>query len=298
MKKYLIYKHTNKRNGKSYIGQTHYENPELRWYRGSNGSAYKSSPKFYNAILAEPDGFEGFTHEVLQKNIPESEVDKLERYYIALYDTINNGYTISSGGNDHTYNSAVIYQLDEYKNILAIYNSFTDAEDKTGIAGKNLVAACKGRLKSCGGFYWCYEQDYKNFVIKKSIKLHATIPVYQLDIDKNIISEYNTITEAAAAVNGNSSKISLCCSGKCCTAYGYYWCTKANYDYFTPQLPTSSPKPKAILQLDLNNNIVATFNSASEAATILGIKNLRSKICLCCCGKQKTAGGYIWKYKE
>ena len=77
------------------------------------------------------------------------------------------------------------------------------------------------------------------------------------------------------------------------SSYGYYWCTKANYDYFTPQLPTSSPKPKAILQLDLNNNIVATFNSASEAATILGIKNLRSKICLCCCGKQKTAGGYI-----
>ena len=121
--KWSIYKHTNKRNGKSYIGQTHYANPELRWYNGKNGKAYISSPKFYNAILAEPDGFEGFTHEVLQRNISEAEIDELEKYYITLYDSIKNGYNISPGGNDHTYTSVTIYQLDEEKTILAVYSS-------------------------------------------------------------------------------------------------------------------------------------------------------------------------------
>ena len=193
MKTYLIYKHTNKRNGKSYIGQTHYANPELRWYNGKNGKAYISSPKFYNAILAEPDGFEGFTHEVLQRNISEAEIDELEKYYITLYDSIKNGYNISPGGNDHTYTSVTIYQLDEEKTILAVYSSFKDAEDSTGLPNKNLVAACKGRLKSCGGYYWCYEQDYDNFVVRKSPKLLAKRNRLQLIIIKCLFTVWKCL---------------------------------------------------------------------------------------------------------
>ena len=215
-----------------------------------------------------------------------------------MYDSINNGYNISSGGNDHTYNSVVIYKLDENKNILAIYNSFKDAEDKTGISNKNLVAACKGRLKSCGGFYWCYAYDYEHFNIRKSTKLNAVVPVYQLDKDKNILAKYVTITEAAKAVGGSPSKISQCCYGKRCTAYGYYWCTAANYDCFTLRLPTSSSKPKAVTQFDTAGNMLNSFESATIAAVSLGNSNLRSKISMCCNGKRHTAGGYSWKYKE
>lgn len=43
MKKFIIYKHTNKINNKIYIGQTS-QIPERRWRE--NGSGYKDSPKF------------------------------------------------------------------------------------------------------------------------------------------------------------------------------------------------------------------------------------------------------------
>lgn len=52
---------------------------------------------------------------------------------------------------------------------------------------------------------------------------------------------------------------------------------------------------KPVLQLDLNNNIINRFSSASEAERYLGGKG--SHIGCCCLGKRKTAYGYRWKYE-
>ena len=45
-KKWTVYMHTNKFNGKKYIGITS-RDVKLRWI---NGLGYKNSPHFYNAI--------------------------------------------------------------------------------------------------------------------------------------------------------------------------------------------------------------------------------------------------------
>lgn len=52
---------------------------------------------------------------------------------------------------------------------------------------------------------------------------------------------------------------------------------------------------KPVLQLDLNNNIINRFSSASEAERYL--KGKGSHIGCCCLGKRKTAYGYRWKYE-
>ena len=82
MKEYYIYKHTNKTNGKSYIGQT--SNIKSRWRE----SSYKNNRKFYNAL--KKYGWDNFTHEILEV-CDENNVDERERYYIQFYDSINNG---------------------------------------------------------------------------------------------------------------------------------------------------------------------------------------------------------------
>jgi hypothetical protein len=53
---------------------------------------------------------------------------------------------------------------------------------------------------------------------------------------------------------------------------------------------------KVIIQLDLNNNFIKEWSSAIDIQRALGIKN--SDICTCCKGRQKTAKGFIWKYKN
>lgn len=52
---------------------------------------------------------------------------------------------------------------------------------------------------------------------------------------------------------------------------------------------------KPVLQLDLDNNIINRFSSASEAERYLGGKG--SHVGCCCLGKRKTAYGYRWKYE-
>lgn len=48
-------------------------------------------------------------------------------------------------------------------------------------------------------------------------------PVVQLDLEHNIIREFDYLRKAAKAVNGNPGPISNVCKGKQKTAYGYKW---------------------------------------------------------------------------
>ena len=61
---WCIYKHTNKTNGKVYIGQT-CQKPEDRW---QCGNGYTHNPYFYAAIR-KYDWQTGFTHEIIEEDI-------------------------------------------------------------------------------------------------------------------------------------------------------------------------------------------------------------------------------------
>ena len=93
-KKYCIYKHTNKINGKIYIGQT-CQKPEYRW---NHGEGYKGSPRFYSAIQSY--GWENFEHEILFINLTFEEANKLEYFLIKKYKSneLQYGYNLESGG--------------------------------------------------------------------------------------------------------------------------------------------------------------------------------------------------------
>ena len=53
---------------------------------------------------------------------------------------------------------------------------------------------------------------------------------------------------------------------------------------------------KSVVQLSLNNEYIAEFKNTHDIERELNIFN--SSISLCCRGKQKTAGGYRWMYKN
>lgn len=59
---------------------------------------------------------------------------------------------------------------------------------------------------------------------------------------------------------------------------------------------SSNATSKPVLQLYNNGSIKAEFKNAGEASIATGAN--RRKIYECCNGKQKTCGGWKWKYKE
>lgn len=92
-----IYLLRNIINNKIYIGQTA-NSLETRF---QYGNGYRCSTKMHTAI--KEYGKENFQYEILDTAITQSEADKLETYYIKLYDSTNNdiGYNLLSGAGSH-----------------------------------------------------------------------------------------------------------------------------------------------------------------------------------------------------
>lgn len=99
MKKYTIYIHKNKINGKIYVGQTS-QKPEKRW---ENGNGYKTSSRFYNAI--QKYGWNNFEHIILFTNLTLEEANEKEAMLIELFQSHNDefGYNIQTGGHNFSH---------------------------------------------------------------------------------------------------------------------------------------------------------------------------------------------------
>ena len=97
-KKYMVYMHKNKINGKMYIGQTCCT---LEERAHSNGNHYKTCTLFYRAI--QKYGWDNFEHIILKDNLSLEEANYWEEYYIKFYHTWSedpecNGYNLKPGG--------------------------------------------------------------------------------------------------------------------------------------------------------------------------------------------------------
>lgn len=95
----IIYCYTNKINGKKYIGQT--VNPEQR-FKSHKSAAFNPKDPEYNSIIHKAFrkyGYNNFTYEILAEAEKIEELNGLEIYYIAHYNTQTpNGYNIEPGG--------------------------------------------------------------------------------------------------------------------------------------------------------------------------------------------------------
>ena len=96
---YYIYKYTNSKNGKVYIGQT---SKTLEERAQANGRNYRECRLFYSAI--KKYSWESFYPEILETVDTVEEANEREMYYIALYRSTDRkyGYNLLPGGNNKT----------------------------------------------------------------------------------------------------------------------------------------------------------------------------------------------------
>ena len=93
--RYVVYCHTNKIDGKKYVGITK-NKPEVRW---NNGKGYIHNEYFYRAI--KKYGWHNFTHEILYTDLSQQEAEQMEIQLIQEYECYkkDKGYNIYLGGN-------------------------------------------------------------------------------------------------------------------------------------------------------------------------------------------------------
>ena len=90
----IVYRAKNKINNKSYIGITT-KTLEHRKITHQKAAKY-SNRKFYTAL--NKYGFDNFEWSVLDECSDMTDLENKEQYYIEKYNSFNNGYNLTSGG--------------------------------------------------------------------------------------------------------------------------------------------------------------------------------------------------------
>lgn len=207
----IIYKITNKVNGKSYIGQTRYT-IEFRWKQHQHK---KDSTYFHNAI--HKYGIENFSIEILEE-CDIKDLNSREIFYIAKYDTFNNGYNLTIGGDgnkrlllDDSYNEikelylsgfssnkiATLYKVDK-ASIVKILRSLgvKIRSNKLSINHQEFLELVQDyqsgySLKELSKRYDCSSVGLKEYLVKKGVSLRNK---YNILEDRNsqerLINDY------------------------------------------------------------------------------------------------------------
>ena len=108
---YTVYIHTNKVNGKRYVGITR-QSVQERW---RDGKGYKHCVLFDRAI--KKCGWDGFNHEIYASGLTEKEAQNMEKLLIKQLQTQNPefGYNISDGGSTTNFSEEGLRKLSEKK---------------------------------------------------------------------------------------------------------------------------------------------------------------------------------------
>ena len=289
-----IYKITNKVNNKCYIGQS--TNIERRWVDHQVPSVWNNPrSESYNYplyIAFRKYNLNNFTFEIIEECLPE-ELNEKEVYWIKYYNSYLQGYNQTPGGNN-TSTTIPIYQYDLFGRFIAEYPNISIAASKTNTQYNNLYS-CLSRKNNqyCANKYqWSYEK--KDYIGPPPIYT----PVICFDLEGKRIGEYYCLEEAHKATNCSIEVIRKSCNDHKIHNKNYqwrYWIENPNLQNISAAKPYDNNK-KEINQFDLNNNYIKTWNSISEAANELQLT--RANLSSACHNRQKTCGGYIWKFKE
>lgn len=214
----IIYKITNKVNGKSYIGQTRYT-LEFRWRQHIHK---KDDTYFHNAIRKY--GIESFSLEILEE-CDYSKLNEREIFYIAKYNTFKEGYNLTIGGDgnrrlllDNSYDEikelylsgfssnkiATLYSVDKASIVKILKQLGVKIRSNTlNINKQEFNELIKDyqtgySLKELAKRYNCTAPGLKEFLLKKGVNLRQRYNILEdSEMQNKLIYDYTSGTRTA-----------------------------------------------------------------------------------------------------
>jgi group I intron endonuclease len=206
----VIYKVTNKENGKVYIGKTVRELRERKWAHYNSARNSNSDTNFHRALRKYPKN--SFQWEVIATTDNNDELNQLEVQFIKEYDSFKSGYNMTEGGTGGFTYKRGTEMYDRIKHKLGKW--------KDGNPGATPEAISK-RLESFKNVDWPKGKEHPNYgrvrLDMRGKPAHNSKPVIVDGI------EYQTTGEAAKALGLKDSEVvrKRCISARKWTNYNY-----------------------------------------------------------------------------
>lgn len=192
-------------------------------------------------------GKEHFHIEIVEKDTKESELDERERYWIAYFNSYENGYNSTLGGD-----GTLLFPKDK---VLKVYKKNKMNKQKTleelgcckqvldrVLREENLQVRQRGSysyqelaekylelkdIDATAKFFHCSRHPVLEAIKQFKIDTKHQRAIYQIDKNtEEILNTFPSIREAARVVFNDiekSKNINSVCQGKGKTAYGYKW---------------------------------------------------------------------------
>lgn len=223
---------------------------KLQHKRAAFNENHKEYDKpFYRALRKY--GWDSFEYEVLNTISADTEkdltdkLDTLEIYYIGLYDSYSNGYNSTIGGhslrgmNHPSYGTKldeahkaklkasrarIVSQYSLDGNYIDTYDSAAQASEITDADSSGIIAVCRGKQRSAGGYQWRYgfsEKSIPPVSYKEPARTRKfgkdnprSKPVYQYTLDYKLVRIWESGCQAEREAGYDSTKISRVCNHK------------------------------------------------------------------------------------
>lgn len=256
-----IYVIKNKANGKVYVGQSKQLNQR---YSGHLRRIKKGT--HHNEILQKSFykyGFDNFEFSILEEVLEETLLNEREKYWIDFYGGINN---------DNVYNLK-----DPLLNEHSDYVRKKISQSNLGLNNPNY------------GNKWTDEMKQELSNSRKGVTLEERIGKEKADLVKEKMRQSQTGRVHPKEVKEKIRQHNI---GENNPAYGMGDRQRGEKN---PMFGKPAPNRKAILKLDKDGNFIKEYDFITQVAddgyhpgNVCGVLN----------GRQKTSGGFIWKYKE
>ena len=324
---YTVYKHTNKVNGKSYIGQTKHEDLTRRW---TGGNGYKKSPHFYRAI--KKYGWNGFTHEILETGLTKEEADEKEIYYIKHFRTTekDHGYNMKHGGHhDGTLteetrqrfkviyagaNSPVKKSVDVYDlngKYISTFVTLTEAARYIGCTAGSVSTKCTKKSGTVKGYIVHFHETTNGIaqlppemIYRVNDQRKRNKKVAQYTLEGYLINIFASREEAAKCTQTLKTEIAACIKHKTRNyANGFIWRNGDDAPEKIEGLPEKTIAnirngsriwANPIIRKDVKTNEIKEFTTQREAAKEHNVAIITITRWL---NANKPMHGYLWEYK-
>ena len=272
----FIYVIKNDINDKLYIGKT-ITTINDRWLHHLD-SYQKYDWHLYRAMRKY--GIKHFWIEEIEQCDDEI-IDEREIYWIDKFDTFNNGYNMTIGGEGRI-------TLDRQK-VIELWEQGYSALQIADLVGSGWSRPIIDILKQ-QNLYDAEEVKKRKMVDIANKQTQQRI--IQYDANANIINIFNSREEAAQKTGIHRKNIATALDTGA-GAGGFLWGKEGN----TPPQPRKikTGKIRRVEQIDLQTGeVIATYKNASEAAR--AIKTAATSISAVCRGERNKHRGFGWRY--
>lgn len=271
-----IYRISNLINAKSYIGIS--IDYEKRWKQHIRALTRNKHCNRKLQSAWNKYGAEAFEFQIIEQ-CPYAEVFEKETKYIALFNSYDNGYNLTrggdKGGSEQVCKPVYVYDL----NGQYVCSFYSKAEAERSLNCHSIKECCLG---SCRRGFSKTNQEWYQFSYERKDHLASyskinghSKRIYQLDATGKIINTFVSLADANTYCHLTRGAHNIRDASKTHKQFhNHYWCFEENYS--EDWEPYNENK---IVAFDLDDNLIGYYKNATDASRQLHIDNsLISKV--------------------